>query len=129
MAGPPRQRGRYLQTRGRTIAYRHSVRPPFETDDLLLTPTVSVPALPVGRLNPDHWPQHAWDWIGGAGFSYPFNWTGQPARRHRPRRLHARGDPGRLQIVGRRFADLTVLQASAAFEKARPWAHRHPPFD
>jgi len=36
------------------------------------------------------------------------------------------GLPVGLQIVGRRFADLTVLQASAAFEAARPWAHRRP---
>jgi aspartyl-tRNA(Asn)/glutamyl-tRNA(Gln) amidotransferase subunit A len=32
-----------------------------------------------------------------------------------------------LQIVGRRFDDLGVLQASAAFEEARPWAHLRPP--
>jgi aspartyl-tRNA(Asn)/glutamyl-tRNA(Gln) amidotransferase subunit A len=34
--------------------------------------------------------------------------------------------PVGLQIVGRPFADLTVLQASAAFEQARPWAARRP---
>jgi len=39
------------------------------------------------------------------------------------------GLPVGLQIVGRRFADLTVLQASAAFEQARPWAARRPPVD
>jgi Asp-tRNA(Asn)/Glu-tRNA(Gln) amidotransferase A subunit family amidase len=32
-----------------------------------------------------------------------------------------------LQIVGRRFADTTVLGAAAAFEAARPWAHHRPP--
>jgi aspartyl-tRNA(Asn)/glutamyl-tRNA(Gln) amidotransferase subunit A len=32
-----------------------------------------------------------------------------------------------VQIVGRRFADLTVLQAARAFETARPWADRTPP--
>ncbi len=37
------------------------------------------------------------------------------------------GMPVGLQIVGRRFADLTVLQASAAFEEARPWAQQRPP--
>jgi len=36
------------------------------------------------------------------------------------------GLPIGLQIVGRRFADLTVLQASAAYETARPWADRRP---
>jgi aspartyl-tRNA(Asn)/glutamyl-tRNA(Gln) amidotransferase subunit A len=32
-----------------------------------------------------------------------------------------------LQIVGRRFDDLGVLQASAAFEVAQPWATKWPP--
>jgi Asp-tRNA(Asn)/Glu-tRNA(Gln) amidotransferase A subunit family amidase len=31
-----------------------------------------------------------------------------------------------LQIVGRRFAETTVLQAAAAFEQIRPWAERRP---
>jgi Asp-tRNA(Asn)/Glu-tRNA(Gln) amidotransferase A subunit family amidase len=39
----------------------------------------------------------------------------------------ARGLPVGLQIVGRRFDDLGVLQASAAFEAARPWHDRRPP--
>ena len=116
----------YIEMRGMKIAYWDSVRPLFEKFDLLLTPTLSVAAFPVGRLNPEHFPQHAWDWIGWASFSYPFNFTGQPAATvpagFTPTRL-----PVGLQIVGRRFADLTVLQASAAFEQARPWAHHRPP--
>ena len=31
-----------------------------------------------------------------------------------------------LQISGRRFDDLGVLQASAAFESIQPWAGKHP---
>jgi len=34
-----------------------------------------------------------------------------------------------LQIVGRRFDDLGVLQMSAAFEAVRPWASLRPPLD
>jgi Asp-tRNA(Asn)/Glu-tRNA(Gln) amidotransferase A subunit family amidase len=36
------------------------------------------------------------------------------------------GLPIGLQIVGRRFAEKTVLRASASFEAARPWADRWP---
>ena len=36
------------------------------------------------------------------------------------------GLPVGLQIVGRRFDDLGVLQASAAFEQAQPWADKRP---
>jgi aspartyl-tRNA(Asn)/glutamyl-tRNA(Gln) amidotransferase subunit A len=118
----------YIEARGRKIAYWDSVRPLFERFHLLLTPTLSVAAFPVGRLNPAHYPQHAGDWIGWASFSYPFNFTGQPAASV-PAGLTRAGLPVGLQIVGRRFADLTVLQASAAFEAARPWADRKPPLD
>jgi aspartyl-tRNA(Asn)/glutamyl-tRNA(Gln) amidotransferase subunit A len=118
----------YVEARGQKLAYWDSVRPLFEKFDLLLTPTLSVAAFPVGRLNPEHWPQHAWDWIGWASFSYPFNFTGQPAASV-PAGFTPGGLPVGLQIVGRRFADLTVLQASAAFEAARPWAGRRPQLD
>jgi aspartyl-tRNA(Asn)/glutamyl-tRNA(Gln) amidotransferase subunit A len=63
------------------------------------------------------------DW---ASFSYPFNFTGQPAA-SLPAGLTSAGLPVGLQIVGRRCADLAVLQASAAFEAARPWVARRPP--
>jgi aspartyl-tRNA(Asn)/glutamyl-tRNA(Gln) amidotransferase subunit A len=116
----------YIEARGQKLAYCDSVRPLFERFDLLLTPSLSVAAFPVGRLNPADWPQHAWDWIDWASFSYPFNFTGQPAASV-PAGFTRAGLPVGLQIVGRRLADLTVLQASAAYEQARPWAQHRPP--
>jgi aspartyl-tRNA(Asn)/glutamyl-tRNA(Gln) amidotransferase subunit A len=118
----------YVEARAQKLAYWDTVRPLFAKYDLLLTPTLSVAAFPVGRLNPEHWSQHVWDWIRWASFSYPFNFTGQPAASV-PAGFTSAGLPVGLQIVGRRFADLTVLQASAAFEAARPWAQRRPPID
>src|SRR5438132_425233 len=118
----------YVEARAKKLAYWDTVRPLFEKYDLLLTPTLSVAAFPVGRLNPEHWSQHVWDWIRWASFSYPFNFTGQPAASV-PAGFTPAGLPVGLQIVGRRFADLTVLQASAAFEAARPWAQRRPALD
>jgi len=115
----------YVAMRGRKINFWDSVRPLFERYDLLLTPTTSVAAFEVGRLNPAGWPQHAWDWFPWASFSYPFNFTGQPAATV-PAGFTPGGLPVGLQIVGRRFADLTVLQAARAFETARPWAGRKP---
>ena len=115
----------YVEMRARKHTYCDAVRELFDTYDLLLTPTVSVAAFEVGRLNPAHFPQHAWDWFPWAGFSYPFNFTGQPAATV-PAGFTASGMPVGLQIVGRRLADLQVLQASAAFEEARPWAAKRP---
>ncbi len=116
----------YLNLRARKNAYWDTVRPLFERYDFLLTPTLSVTAFEVGRLNPAHWPQHVWDWIGWTEFCYPFNFTQQPAASC-PTGFTAAGLPVGLQIVGRRYADLAVLQASAAFEQVRPWADRRPP--
>jgi len=118
----------YIDARGKKLIHWDSVRPLFEKYDLLLTPSVSVPALPLGRINPEGWPQHPWDWLGWASFSYPFNFTGQPACSIPAGHTKA-GLPVGLQIVGRRFADLTVLQAAAAFEKARPWQKKRPELD
>jgi aspartyl-tRNA(Asn)/glutamyl-tRNA(Gln) amidotransferase subunit A len=116
----------YVEMRGKKLDHWDSVRPLFEKYDFLLTPSVSVAAFEVGRLNPAHFPQHAWDWFPWASFSYPFNFTGQPAASV-PAGFTPSGMPVGLQIVGRRFADLSVLQASAAFEEARPWLQKRPP--
>ncbi|MGH7353043.1 MAG: amidase family protein, partial [Candidatus Rokuibacteriota bacterium] len=59
----------YIQTRDRKLAFWDTVRPLFETHAVLLTPSVSVAAFEVGRLNPAHFPQHAWDWFPWASFS------------------------------------------------------------
>ena len=115
----------YVAMRGRKIGYWDSVRPLFERHDLLLTPTTSVAAFEVGRLNPEGWPQHEWDWFPWASFSYPFNFTGQPAVTV-PAGFTPGGLPVGLQIVGRRLDEVTVLQAAAAFERVRPWADRRP---
>ncbi len=56
-------------------------------------------------------------------FTYPFNITGQPVASV-PCGWTDDGLPVGLQIVGRRFDDVTVLRAAAAFEQVLPWADR-----
>ena len=65
------------------------------------------------------------DWHDWSPFTYPFNLSHQPAATV-PAGFSKEGLPIGLQIVGRRFADTTVLQAAAAYEKARPWAAHRP---
>ena len=55
------------------------------------------------------------DWISRAEFSYPFDFTWNPAVSV-PCGFTAAGLPVGSQIVGRRGDDLGVLQAAAAFE-------------
>jgi aspartyl-tRNA(Asn)/glutamyl-tRNA(Gln) amidotransferase subunit A len=116
----------FMAMRERRFAYCEAIHGTFESIDFLLTPSVSVPAFPADLLQPADWPQHPWDWLMWAPFSYPFNWSGNPAASV-PCGFTASGLPVGLQIVGRRFDDLGVLQASAAFEAARPWAAHIPP--
>ncbi|WP_160121227.1 amidase [Rhodovarius lipocyclicus] len=116
----------FMQMRARRFAYIQQIHEFMEGYDFLLTPAVSVAAFPADKLQPAHWPQHEWDWLMWAEFSYPFNWSGSPAASV-PCGFTPAGLPVGLQIVGRRFDDLGVLQASAAFEEARPWAQKRPP--
>ena len=53
----------------------------------------------------------------GSAFTFPFNLTGQPAASV-PCGFTKAGLPIGLQIVGRRFADGTVLRAAACLERA-----------
>ena len=73
----------------------------------------------------EDWDEHPWDWLQWAEFSYPFNFSGSPAASV-PCGFTGTGLPVGLQIVSRRFNDLGVLQAAAAFETARPWAAKRP---
>jgi aspartyl-tRNA(Asn)/glutamyl-tRNA(Gln) amidotransferase subunit A len=52
--------------------------------------------------------------------------TGQPAASI-PAGFTTDGLPVGLQIIGRHLDDKTVLRASGAFERARPWADKWPP--
>ena len=115
----------YQAARERKMPYIAAIHRWFEDWDFLLTPSASVAAFPAEKLMPDHWPHHAWDWVSWAEFSHPFNMSWNPAASV-PCGFTAEGLPVGLQIVGKRFDDLGVLQASAAFELAQPWAHKRP---
>jgi aspartyl-tRNA(Asn)/glutamyl-tRNA(Gln) amidotransferase subunit A len=85
--------------------------------DLLVTPTLAVPAFDVGLEAPAAPGGKRWtDWTP---FTYPFNLTQQPAASI-PCGFTAAGLPVGLQIVGPRYAVALVLRAARAFESARP---------
>jgi aspartyl-tRNA(Asn)/glutamyl-tRNA(Gln) amidotransferase subunit A len=98
----------------------------FRSYDLLLTPTLAVPPFEHGLQGPatiDGREVDAFYWLS---FTFPFNFTGQPAATV-PAGLTPDGLPIGLQIVGRRLDDALVLRASAAYEAAAPWRDRWPP--
>jgi aspartyl-tRNA(Asn)/glutamyl-tRNA(Gln) amidotransferase subunit A len=87
--------------------------------DLLLTPSMPIPAFGAGMNEPSR-PDGA-GWIDWTPFSYPFNLTQQPAASI-PCGLTAAGLPVGLQIVGPMHRDELVLRASRAYEQLHPIA-------
>jgi aspartyl-tRNA(Asn)/glutamyl-tRNA(Gln) amidotransferase subunit A len=90
--------------------------------DLLLTPTLPIPAFAAGVEVPAGWPRERW--TSWTPFTYPFNMTQQPAASV-PCGF-ADGLPVGLQIVGPRHADNAVLAAAHAFQQATDWHTRRP---
>lgn len=95
-----------------------------EQYDLLLTPTLAVPAFEAGQLAPDG-DDDPLRWLRWTPFSYPFNMTGQPALTA-PCGFTPDGLPVGLQIVGPLHREDLVLKAARAFEAARPQNMRPP---
>ena len=101
--------------------------PIFEKFDVILTPTTATTAFKLGQLFPME--------INGKGaapltwmpYTYIFNLTQHPAATI-PSGFSSEGLPIGLQIVGRRFDELTVLQVSNAFENVAPWQEKKPQF-
>ena len=98
----------------------------MESYDLLLTPTMAVTAFPIGQ-RPDTigGRQVESDWAFNP-FNVVFNATQQPAASV-PCGFNSDGLPVGLHVIGRREDEVSVLQASKAFEGARPWADKRPP--
>lgn len=115
----------YLHARVQNIEYSSKIQAFFSKYDLLLTPTVAVPAFEVGINGPREIAGKKVDPLGWMSFTYPFNITGQPVASV-PCGCTDDGLPVGLQIVGKRFAEGTVLKAAAAFEEAAPWADKWP---
>ncbi len=91
--------------------------------DVLVTPTLPMPAFPVGRDVPDRWRSHYW--ASWTPYTYPFNMTQQPALSV-PCGFTSTGLPIGLQIVAPRHADAIVLRAGRAHEMATDWHTRTP---
>jgi aspartyl-tRNA(Asn)/glutamyl-tRNA(Gln) amidotransferase subunit A len=91
--------------------------------DLLLTPTLPLPAFECGIEVPAGWPEERWyTWTR---FTYPFNMTRQPALTV-PCGFTEAGLPAGLQIVGPRYGDALVMAAGYAFQKAFSLLDRWP---
>ena len=104
-----------------------SVSKQFKKYDILITPTLACTAFGLGKIAPEE--------IDGIPISYrywfltyPFNQTGHPAASI-PCGWSSEGLPIGMQIVGKRFDEISVFQVSKAFEKIQPWQNKRPQFN
>lgn len=96
----------------------------FQEYDVLLTPTVAQPPLPVGVINandPDldarAWSERTFEFCP---FTPLFNMTGQPAI-SLPLQRSSANLPLGVQFAGRYGAEHTLLQLARQLEQAAPW--------
>jgi amidase len=95
--------------------------------DLLLTPTLASPPLPIGHLTATG---DALDVMRRAGefvpFTPAFNMTGQPAI-NVPLFWNDDGLPIGVQLVAAYAAEDVLLRVAGQLEQAAPWTHHLPP--
>jgi amidase len=121
----------------------------FEKHDVLLTPTLAMPPVATGALQPkgsqlvamkllgrlnagklismfsgiDVLAQHVFEFMP---YTPPFNVTGQPAMSV-PLYWNDAGLPIGMQFVGRYGDEATLFRLAGQLEKAKPWSERIPP--
>ena len=139
----------FIAAKETLFAISRGVAPFFTDHELLLTPSLSRPPVPIGSLQPrgaeravmralgslraggllqrllDLTPavERVYDFIP---FTPLFNITGQPAM-SLPLHWSPTNLPIGVQLVGRFAAEATLLRVAAQLERARPWADRIPP--
>jgi amidase len=109
---------RWLQGNARQVARF------WKDHDLLLTPTVAEPPLPLGTFDapPDNPMAPLFRAAGFSPFTPPFNVTGQPGI-SLPLHRNADALPIGVQLVGAYAREDLLLRVAAQIEAARPFEH------
>ena len=88
----------------------------LEAYDVLATPTVGTPAIPLDHVDQTSTP---------AGFTRAVNLLERCALTV-PNGLTGEGLPSGLQLIGRPYDEATVLRIGWAYEQATDWHRQHP---
>ena len=115
----------YARALGAIVGLKAQFDAFFESHDLLLSPTMAVPAFEIEQHPTTIGGQEVDPFFGYLPFTYPINAIGHTAASV-PCGFSSDGMPIGLHIVGRMGDEETVLAASAAFERAMPWAEKRP---
>jgi aspartyl-tRNA(Asn)/glutamyl-tRNA(Gln) amidotransferase subunit A len=93
----------------------------FQRVDVIATPTAPTPAFRFGEKTQDPLQMYLSDI-----FTISVNLAGVPAL-SLPCGLSPEGLPIGLQIIGKPFAEATILRAAAAYERVTEWKTKKPP--
>lgn len=96
----------------------------FDTHEILVSPTTALPPFDKTLTGPQEINGERVDPFNGWFLTFPYNLTGHPAASI-PAGRTTNGLPIGMQLAGRKFADDTVLAASATFEDLQPWHHHY----
>lgn len=100
----------------------------MERYDVILSPTLAAPPLPLGRIGLNTGRSMA-EWgreVGGfTAFTGIFNGTGQPSM-SLPLAMSAAGLPMGVMVTGRYGEEGVLFRLAAQVERAAPWAGRRP---
>ena len=115
----------YIKIEERKMELWKALRGVFEEYDYLITPTVACKPFEIGKISPDEIDGKPITPIGWMPFTYPFNFTSQPAASI-PAGFSKEGLPVGMQIVGKHYDDVGVLKISKAFQDISPWQDKYP---
>ena len=133
----------YAKALAQLMQYRSKMDKIFDKYDYILSPTVAIPPhkfneRPIinnGKIkilditddqmfNNNNYDYSSWIFVL-AQFTAPFNWSGNPAV-SLPCGFTKSGLPVGLQLAGKKKSELSLLQASKAFENINPWQQNRP---
>ena len=112
-------------THQRRKIYEYLHNKVFNKYDILITPTTPTSAFDIDLSFPEKIGGKVASVLTFIGFLYPFNMTGLPAASI-PCGWSSNGLPLGMQIVAKRFDELTILQVAKAFEEIQPWQNKKP---
>ena len=133
----------YAKALAQLSEYRFKMDKIFSNFDYILSPTVAIPPhkcnerpnIINGKIDistiddKEMFEENDYDyssWIFVlAQFTAPFNWSGNPAV-SLPCGFTKSGLPIGLQLAGKKRGELSLIQASKAFEEIKPWQQNRP---
>lgn len=118
----------YQQTQNSMHGLTRSLIDWWKSFDLLLTPSLGMPPVPLGSFDPSDtdFSLLVPKLLEFTPFTPPLNATGQPAI-SLPLHWNAAGLPIGVQFAGLPGREDLLLGLAAQLESADPWAHRRPP--